>query len=158
MQTITRITLALLLVSVPAGRAAAQHDHHGGPMTDSAAVAAAVMKYHDALAGGDSAAALALLADDVVILEGGVVETREEYRRQHLPADIRGARAARAERSPIRVRVSGDVAWASSTSSTQRTTNGTTTRSAGAELMVLVRAGQEWKIAAIHWSSSRRPG
>lgn len=126
---------------------------------DSAAAAATVARYHAALEAGDSAAALALLADDVVILESGGLETRDEYRSHHLPGDIAFARAVKSERGPVTVRMRGDVAWASSTSVTQGTYNGRAVNSAGAELMVLVRTAQGWKISAIHWSSrARRAG
>ncbi|MEX0908905.1 MAG: nuclear transport factor 2 family protein, partial [Gemmatimonadaceae bacterium] len=113
---------------------------------------------HAARAAGDSAAALSYLDDDVVVLESGGVETREEYRSHHLPADIAFARAVPANRAPMRVRVQGDVAWVSSTSVTQGEFNGRAVNSTGAELMVLRRTESGWKISAIHWSSrARRP-
>ena len=123
---------------------------------DSAAVATAVEGYHRALAAGDSAAALALLAPGVVILESGGAETLAEYRSHHLPGDIAFARAARTTRSPLRVTVRGDAAWATSTSTVVGNYRGRAVNSAGAELMVLTRDGGAWKIAAIHWSSRAR--
>ena len=126
--------------------------------SDSAEVAAVVERYHQALVAGDSAAVLRLLADDAVILESGGVETRDEYRSHHLPGDMAFVRAVKSVRSPLRVVVRGDVAWASSTSTTQGEFRGRAINSSGAELMVLVRASQGWQIAAIHWSSrARRP-
>lgn len=112
--------------------------------------------YSEAIASGDSAAALALLADDAVILESGGIETRAEYRSHHLPGDINSAKAIRSQRGAVLVRVHGDVAWASSTSTTQGEMNGRAINSVGAELMVLVRSPQGWKVAAIHWSSRQR--
>lgn len=123
---------------------------------DSSDVADAVNRYHHALETGDSAAALALLTDDAVILESGGVETRAEYRSHHLPGDIAFARTVRSVRDPMTVTVKGDVAWASSTSTSQGEFNGRAINSAGAELMVLVRTSEGWKIAAIHWSARRR--
>lgn len=152
--------LAAMLVAslaTPASNARAQHEGHGAG-GDSAAVAGVIAKFDEALAAGDSAAALALLADDAVILESGGVETMAEYRSHHLRADIGFATANRSQRSPVHVRVRGDVAWASGTKTTQVETNGRATNSTSAELMVLVRTGQGWKIAAIHWSSRRRGG
>lgn len=143
--------LTLLATASLAG--AQQHAGHGG---DSAAVAGVIAKYHEALATGDSATALALLADDAVILESGRVETRAEYRSHHLPGDITFAKAVKSQRGPVHVRIHGDVAWASSTSATQGEMNGRAINSAGAELMVLVRTTQGWKITAIHWSSGQR--
>jgi ketosteroid isomerase-like protein len=135
----------------------AQHEFHG-PSGDSAAVAAVVTQYDSALTRGDSATALALLADDAVILESGGIETREEYRKHHLPADINASRARKSERSPVHVRIRGDVAWTTTTSTSQREVNGNTVTSSSAELMVLVRTTAGWKISAIHWSSrTRRP-
>lgn len=128
-----------------------------GRRSDSAEVAATVDRYHRALSTGDSAAALALLTLDAVILESGGVETRAEYRSHHLPADIEFARAVPSVRGPLRVTVRGDVAWASSTSSVQGEFRGRPINSAGAELMVLVRESDGWKITAIHWSSRSRP-
>ena len=126
------------------------------PPNDSADVAAVVTRFHAALAAGDSAAALALLADDVVVLESGGVETRDDYRAHHLPADIEFARALPSQRGPVRVQVRGDVAWVSGTSVTQGDFRGRQVNSAGAELMVLSREGGTWKIRAIHWSSRTR--
>ena len=124
---------------------------------DSSAVALAVQSYHLALEAGDSAAALALLADDAVILEAGGIETRAEYRTDHLPADIAFARVVPAIHSTRQVTVQGDVAWAASTSTSDGTYEGREIRSQGAELMVLTRDGAGWRIRAIHWSSRRRP-
>ncbi len=123
---------------------------------DSAAVASVVDRYHRALESADSAGALALLASDAVILESGGIETREEYRSHHLPADIAFARGVKSVRSPIRVVVQGDVAWATSTTTAQGDFRGRPVNSAGAELMVLTRTTDGWKINAIHWSSRSR--
>ena len=150
------LTLTLVLAS-GSSSALAQHDaHHAGG--DSAAVAAVVAKYHEALGTGDSTGVLALLHEDAVILESGGVETRAEYRSHHLPGDINYARSARSQRGPTHVRIHGDVAWTTATSTTQREVNGNATTSMMAELMVLVRTPTGWKISAIHWSSrTRRP-
>lgn len=126
------------------------------PRADSAAVARTVERFHRALAEGDSAAALAMLAPDATILESGGVESLPEYRAHHLLADIEFARAVQAERSPIRVTIRGDAAWATSTTSTRGEFKGRPVDSTGAELMVLTRMPGGWRIAAVHWSSRRR--
>lgn len=123
---------------------------------DSAAVVAAIQRYHAALASGDSIAARELLTDDATILESGGVETKAEYLSHHLPGDIAFARAVPRERSEIAVTVVGDVAWASSTSSVRGRFRDRDIDSAGAELMVLERQPEGWRIAAIHWSSRAR--
>lgn len=141
--------LLTMLLSLPA---AAQ-----GPPADSLVVADVVHRFHAALAAGDSAAVLALLADDAVILEAGGTETRSEYRGHHLPADILFAQAVPGRRGPIAVRVRGDVAWATSTAEVSGTFQGRPVNSMSAELMVLSREADRWRIRAIHWSSRRRP-
>ncbi len=123
---------------------------------DSAAVAAVVERYHHALEEGDSAAALAQLAEDAVIVESGSIESRQEYRSHHLPADIAFSRAVKETRSPVRVVVRGDIAWTTATSTTRGKYRGTTVNSTGAELVVLSRTVDGWKISAIHWSSRNR--
>ncbi len=134
----------------------------GGSVTagvgDSAAVAATVERYHQALSTGDTAAVLGLLAPDAVILESGGMETRAEYLSHHLPGDIAFAQAIPRERTSIRVRVDGSVAWATSSSATVGEYRGRAINAQGVELMVLSRVEHGWKIRAIHWSSrNRRP-
>jgi ketosteroid isomerase-like protein len=124
--------------------------------SDSSDVAAVVVAYHVALASGDSTAALTLLTPDALIVESGGIETLAEYRSHHLPADIGFARAIKSERSPVRVVVQGDAAWATSTSTAQGEYRGRQINSSSAELMVLSRTAAGWKIRAIHWSSRPR--
>jgi ketosteroid isomerase-like protein len=127
-------------------------------VSDSSDVVAVIAAYHAALAAGDSTAALALLGPDAIIVESGGIETRDEYRSHHLPGDIAFARGVKSERGPMRVIVQGDIAWATSTSTTQGEYRGRQINSLGAELMVLSRTPNGWKIRAIHWSSrARRP-
>jgi ketosteroid isomerase-like protein len=125
---------------------------------DSAAAAATVEQFHAAVVAGDSTLALSFLTADAVVLESGGIETREEFRARHLAADIAFAQAVKSERGPMRVTVRGDAAWVSSTSASTGEYRGRSINSAGAELMVLARTPQGWRIAAIHWSSrTRRP-
>lgn len=135
---------------------AASPGRQGSMASDSADVVAVVRRYQSALATGDSATALSLLASDAVILESGGVETREDYRAHHLPADIGFARAVPSERSDLRAVIRGDAAWVSSTSTARGEFRGRQINSRGAELMVLSRGPDGWKIRAIHWSSRNR--
>ena len=139
-----------------AGHAAVPGATAAPQVADSAAVVSMVSRFHEALERGDSTAALALLGPDAVILESGGAETVAEYRGHHLPADIDFARAIRSVRSSIRVTVQGDLAWVAGTSTTQGDFRGRAVNSAGAELIVLTRTPDGWRIAAIHWSSRRR--
>ena len=125
---------------------------------DSAQVAATVHRFHAALESGDGAAAMALLAPGAVVLESGGMESRAEYRSHHLQSDIAFARAVKSERGPVRVRLQGDAAWATSTSTAQGEFRERQIDTQGAELMVLTRTPEGWRIEAIHWSSrARRP-
>lgn len=120
---------------------------------ESAEVAAVVEKFHSALVAGDSTAALQLLADDAVMLEAGSVESRSEYGKNHLPADIEFEKGVSTKRSPIRVIVRSDTAWATSTSEVVGTFQGKPVNVVGAESMVLTRESPGWRIRAIHSSS-----
>lgn len=120
---------------------------------DSVAAAAVIDQFHHALAAGDSAEAAMLLLPDVVIVESGGIETRDEYLGGHLHGDIAFAQAVPRERGPIAVQLYGDIALATSTSVSRGEYRGRAVNSAGAELIVLRRTGDGWKIAAIHWSS-----
>jgi ketosteroid isomerase-like protein len=154
----SHLGLLAALMLAPAAVAAQSPSAHAlrNAPADSSAVAETVHRFHAALAAGDSLAAMNLLTPGVVVLESGDVETRAEYRSHHLAADIEFARSVRSEQGPIKVRVAGNAAWASSTSSTQGEFRGRAINSAGAELMVLVRTPAGWRIDAIHWSSHTR--
>lgn len=137
--------LALALVSAPL---AARADTPAGP-------GAAVEAFHAALRAGDAAAAEALLAPDAIVLEQGHSETRAEYLSDHLPADIAFSRSAFEQRGPASVVVAGDVAWVSASTRVETEAEGKPVRARGAELIVLSRGGDGWRIRAIHWSSHR---
>lgn len=123
---------------------------------DSGAVVAAATRFHDALAAGDSSTAMALIADGAQIVESGGVEDRPHYREHHLSGDIEFAKALPSRRTLVQVQVRGDVAWIVSTSVTVGQYKDRAVNSMGAELMVLVRTAQGWKIASVHWSSRAR--
>lgn len=124
---------------------------------DSSAVAAVVTAFHAAMERGDSLAAMALLAPDAEVLESGGIEDRAEFRAHHLAADIEFAQAVKQVRAGMRVRVQGDVAWTSATSTSGGTFRGRAINSSGAESMVLTRgADGRWLIRSIHWSSRTR--
>jgi len=91
-----------------------------------------------------------------VIMEAGGIKTRAEFRAHHIAADIAFLRGMRVERSALRVRVRGTAAWVTSTSTMQGESNGRSVNSSGAELMVLAKESNGWRITAIHWSSRQR--
>jgi ketosteroid isomerase-like protein len=122
---------------------------------DSAEAARTVERFHQGLAQGDSAVVLGLLTRTATILESGGIESVAQYRAHHLPADIEYAQAVKGVRAPTQVAVRGDAAWAVGTSTVRGTFRGRPINSVGAELMVLTRAPDGWRIAAIHWSSRK---
>ena len=124
--------------------------------TDSASVVLVIEEFHTALAEGDSAGAMALLAPDAVVLEGGSVETREDYAAGHLMADMAFLAGLTSEVVSRTVTMGNDVAWVSTVSHSDGEYNGRTIKSSGAELMILNRMDDGWRIRAIHWSSGRR--
>lgn len=148
-----RIALALLLSLLAGGRSL--QAQQTAP-TDSMEVADVVHRYHAALSAGDTAAVMELLAPGAVVLESGGMESREEYRSHHLPADMAFAKAVARDRGPMHVAVHGDVAWASSLATTRGTFREREIDSQTAELMVLRRTDVGWRIEAIHWSSRNR--
>ncbi len=143
--------LAALLLATTMRPAYAQ-----GSAAEAAAVASAVGAFHAALEGGDAQAASRLLAPDAVILESGDRESRKEYLDHHLQADIKFAQAVPTRRGKADVTVSGDTAWAISTSVTQGTYQSKPIDLVGAELMVLSKTPAGWVIRSIHWSSRRK--
>ena len=148
------VYFATLVFNVSAGKGGSGSAAAG----DSSDIAALVQRFDALMAAGDSAALLTLLADDLVVLESGGMETRAEFRAHHLPADIAFARAVKGQQGPITVRIQGDVAWASSTTTVEGEMRGRQINSVSAELRVFSRESGGWKIRAIHWSSrSRRP-
>ena len=155
--TLATLTRRLLLPATVLSLALAGDARAQAPAaTDSADAAAVVRRFHGALASGDSATALALLLPEAVILESGGVEDIAEYRAHHLSADIEFARAVEETRTPVRVSVRGDLAWAAGTSTAKGQFRGRAVDSTGAELMVLARTADGWRIVAIHWSSRAR--
>lgn len=158
------LTVAALVTSLgfagvqPASAGAA--DVRSGPPpaqgSDSAAVVAVVDAFHAALQQADTATVRRLLSEDVVVQEGGGVEDRAEYFSHHLSADMAFAGAVQAERGVVSVEVRGDVAWVASTSRRTGTFRDREMDLQGAELMVLIRDADGWRISAIHWSSRSR--
>lgn len=120
---------------------------------DRQAVLATVKAFRDAMSRGDSLGVLQLLAPDVTVLESGGLETFAEFRAHHLVADIAFARAVASAREEPVVTVLGDVAWVAGTSRNTGTFRDRPVNSAAAELMVLTRVPDGWRIRAIHWSS-----
>ena len=102
---VRRVCLAIASVVMLAGVLQAAQ-----PTGDEAAVRAAVTRFHNAVTSGDGAAAMAVVGGDAVFLEAGSVETRAEYEKNHLPADMEFEKSVPMKRGAIRIVVSGDAA------------------------------------------------
>ena len=124
---------------------------------DEAAVRAVVARFHTALNTGNAAAAMAVVGADAVFLEAGSVETRAQYEKDHLPADIEFEKSVPSKRGELRIVVAGDAAWSTCTYELKGTFQGRAIDSIGTEMMVLSRAAGGWQIRAISWSSRARP-
>ena len=124
---------------------------------DDGPVRTAVTTFHKAVGAGDAAAAMGVVAADAVFLEAGSVETRAEYEKNHLPADIAFEKSVPIKRGPLRIVVSGDTAWSTCSYELKGTFEGRPIDSIGTEMMVLSRAAGGWQIRAVSWSSRARP-
>jgi ketosteroid isomerase-like protein len=123
---------------------------------DESDVTAAIESFYGAMKRGDTAAAMNLIAPDAVFVESGRLETRAEYESNHLPADIGFERQVTGTRGPLRITVEGDTAWVIATTEYDGTFEGTPVNFVSAQLAVLSRAADGWRIRSIHWSSRRR--
>lgn len=123
------------------------------PDPEALAAQAVVRSFHDALRRGDAQAAQMLLAADAVILEGGHMESREEYLKHHLSADIEFAKAVPSTTTRTEATVSGQTAWVRSATSSHGKFRNSTVNLSGVELVVLTRTPAGWEIRAVHWSS-----
>ena len=142
---------ALLMVGLAGNPVAAQTS-----APDEAAVTAVVDAFHAALKSGNSAAAMRLLAPDVLLIEVGAIETRTEYEKNHLPADIEFEKTVSNVHKPYRVTVAGTTAWAVTTSDTKGVFQNRAIDAVGVELMVLSHEPAGWQIRAVHWSARRQ--
>jgi ketosteroid isomerase-like protein len=115
-----------------------------------------VEAFHANLKKGDTGAVMQLLAPDVLLLEAGGIETRAQYEKDHLPADVEFEKAVTTTFKPFRVTVIGDAAWAISNSDYKGTFKERPVDSVGVELMILARDASGWRVRAIHWSSRTR--
>jgi ketosteroid isomerase-like protein len=131
--------------------------YQGRDPVDAAVVKSVVEEFHKALSDGKPDQAMALLASDALIVEGGTVQTRDEYQREHLAEDIAYARAVPSTQRSIVVRQAGDIAWVTSTFSVTGSFGDKPVNNLAAETMILAKTPVGWRIRAIHWSSHEAP-
>jgi ketosteroid isomerase-like protein len=138
--------LAALLVWLPACRSTP-------PAHNEADVAAVLESFYDAIKRGDAKAAMSVIAPDALFIESGRLETRQQYEENHLPADIDFEKQVTGKRDPLRITFKDDAAWVIATTTYDGTFEGAPVQFVSAQLMVLTKDDDSWKIRSIHWSS-----
>lgn len=118
-------------------------------------IIATLESFYAAMKAGDAPKAMALIAPDAVFVESGRLETRAEYEKNHLPADIDFERQVSGQRGQWQVRTEGDTAWAIATTQFDGTFDGGPVSFTSAQLAVLTLAEGRWVIRSVHWSSRR---
>jgi ketosteroid isomerase-like protein len=140
------MVLAALLLWLPACASKA-------PTHTDAEVAAVFESFYGAVKRGDAKAAMSVIAPDAMFVESGKLETRAEYEMNHLPADIDFEKQVTGKRDPLRITFAGDTAWVIATTTYDGTFEGAPVSFVSAQLMVLTKDADAWKIRSIHWSS-----
>jgi uncharacterized protein (TIGR02246 family) len=154
--------LALILASALFLSPAGAHDSTPHPeiatdpgISGQAQPAVAVVEqFSAALQAADFQRVSDLLADDVLILEsGGAERSREEYLGHHAIADALFLKAAHVAVKRRTARVEGPFAWVGTESELHATQDGKPMSLLSTETMILKKAGNDWRIVHIHWSS-----
>lgn len=134
----------------PAGAPAAQMDV---PAAAHPAVAV-VERFGKSLAAGDLKTVETLLDADVLILEtGGAERSRQEYLGHHAIGDAKFLKGTHSELKRRRARIAGDLVWVGTESELHAAKDGKPMTLLSTETMVLKKAGADWRIVHIHWSS-----
>ena len=126
------------------------------PPPNEADVTGVLEAFYGAMKTGDTATAMRQIAPDAMFVESGRLETRDEYEKNHLPADIQFERQVPGKRGPWRVNFEGDAAWAIAETEFEGTFDGSPVNFVSTQLAVLTRETGPWLIRSIHWSSRRR--
>jgi ketosteroid isomerase-like protein len=151
------LIFALTIVLAPAIALAAGETKPAKAPPDTAVLAeatAAVDAFHTALRKGDKPAALSMLDDSVEVFEQGAIErSKAEYTAKHLDADMAFSGSTKATRMNRGGAILGNLAYITSENKVTGTFRGKSVNSVSIETMVLHKAGKEWKIMHIHWSS-----
>lgn len=143
------LTLLLLFLAAPAF---AQHDDHQGYSEDEHAVYMLADQFTEAIFAADRSTVEAILSPDALILESGGIETRDEYFGHHFGADGEFLGAMTRELLDRTVQIHGDVAWVSSQARLHGQVGDRDLDFTSAELLVLRRTPEGWRVAAVHWS------
>jgi len=122
---------------------------------DVAAVRTTLESFYAAMKNAENATAMALIAPDAVFVEGGRLETRDQYEKNHLPSDISFEKQVQGKRGTWDIKIKDDTAWAITTTDYDGIFDGAPVSFTSAQLAVLTRDAGKWMIRSIHWSSRR---
>jgi ketosteroid isomerase-like protein/mono/diheme cytochrome c family protein len=144
--------------SAPKSATGTTHTHADGKQHVHEAKAdapiAAAKALHEALSSGNAKQVEALLDANVLILEGGNVErSRKEYAAHHMPSDLKFMQAVTYKLERQSGDTVGDLAWVVSEARLTGTREGKPVDLVSTETLVLKKAGADWKVVHIHWSS-----
>jgi len=123
------------------------------PRHSDADVAAVLESFYGAIKRGEPKAAMSVIAPDAMFVESGKLETRAQYEMNHLPADIDFEKQVTGKRDPLRITFKDDAAWVIATTTYDGKFEGAPVQFVSAQLMVLTKDADAWKIRSIHWSS-----
>jgi ketosteroid isomerase-like protein len=123
------------------------------PAHTDAEVAAVLESFYGAIKRGDAKAAMSVIASDALFIESGNLETRAQYEMNHLPSDIDFEKQVTGKRDPLRITFAGDTAWVIATTTYDGKFDDAPVSFVSAQLMVLTKDEDAWKIRSIHWSS-----
>lgn len=143
----------LILLFAATGLSAQDKDHEKHIHTDKEKLVQVLDNFRTAIINNDSEKASTLLTEDARILESGGIETKEEYFSHHFHSDGKFLSAMKREVKTQKVTSSENTAWISTIIQMSGTYNDRDISINSAELAVLVKTGDGWKISAVHWSS-----
>lgn len=146
----------LALPALAAAHDPTQHATTKPAVTDTAAqpVIAVVEQFSKTLQAADFNSVRELLAEDVLILEsGGAERSREEYLGHHAVSDAAFLKGAHVQVKQRVARVEGPLAWVGTESELHAMKDGKALTLLSTETMILKKAGADWRIVHIHWSS-----
>lgn len=124
---------------------------------ESADPVATVNAFAEALRKGDGATVTRLLAPDVLIYEsGGQEASRDEYASHHMKGDMGFLASAQIEKLDQKAFVQGDIAVVATRSRIAAANKGKTLDLLSTETITLKKAGGNWQIVHVHWSSRPR--
>jgi ketosteroid isomerase-like protein len=147
LSTFLAAALATICLSACGGQPAAEAQ---------AEVRSTLEAFYAAMKNADNARAMSQIAEDAVFVESGRLETREEYEKNHLPADISFEKQVSGKRGEWKITIEDDTAWAIALTEYDGIFDGAPVAFTSGQLAVLSRDAGAWKIRSIHWSSRRR--